>query len=81
MWTDTKIKKSSGSFKNVILKMCLEIIYLIYMYRKDRALHNQPLLICHKTKPNKTKPNKFTNPENIFGNYLDSYKPNLVVTA
>ena len=28
----------SGSFKNVIYKMCLEIIYLIYtrMYKKKR---------------------------------------------
>ena len=30
----------SGSFKNVIYKMCLEIIYLIYMYKKDLALNN-----------------------------------------
>ena len=28
-------KMSSGSFKNVIYKMCLEIIYLIYMYKKN----------------------------------------------
>ena len=26
---------SSCLFKNVIYKMCLEIIYLIYMYEKD----------------------------------------------
>ena len=25
----------SGSFKNVIYKTCLQIIYLIYMYKKD----------------------------------------------
>ena len=31
---------SSGSFKNVIYKMCLEIIYLIYMYKKDLASNN-----------------------------------------
>ena len=27
-------------WKNVIYKMCLEIIYLIYMYRKDLILNN-----------------------------------------
>ena len=31
--------------------MCWEIIYLIYMYKKDLALHGLQLLICHKTKP------------------------------
>ena len=25
---------SSGSFKNVIYKMCLEIIYLVYVYKE-----------------------------------------------
>ena len=25
-------KMSSGSFKNVIIEMCLEIIYIIFMY-------------------------------------------------
>ena len=43
---------SSGSFKNVINKMCLEIIYLTYMYKDDLALNNLQWLICHKTKPN-----------------------------
>ena len=43
---------SSGLFKNVINKMCLEIIYLIYMYEKDLALNNLQWLICHKTQPN-----------------------------
>ena len=32
-------KISSGMFKNVINKMCLEIIYLIYMYEKNLALN------------------------------------------
>ena len=32
---------SSGSFKDVIYKMCLEIIYLVYMYKKDLVLNNQ----------------------------------------
>ena len=43
---------SSGSFQNDINKMCLELIYLIYMYEKDLALNNLQNLICHKTKPN-----------------------------
>ena len=48
-------KKSSGSFKNVINKMCLQIIriYLIYMYKEDLALNSLKWLICHKTQPNK----------------------------
>ena len=32
----------SGSFKNVTYKTCLEIIYLIYMYRKDLAVVDMP---------------------------------------
>ena len=42
---------SLGSFKNIINKMCLQIIYLIYMYKKDLALNNLSWLICHKAKP------------------------------
>ena len=42
---------SSGSFKNVIYKMCLEIIYLIYMYKNDLVLNNLQWFIYHKTKP------------------------------
>ena len=33
-------KMSSGSFKNVIYNKFLEIIYLIYMYKKDLALND-----------------------------------------
>ena len=43
---------SSGSFKNVIHKMCLEIIYLQYIYKQDLALNNLQWLICYKTKQN-----------------------------
>ena len=32
--------------------MCLQIIYSIYMYKKDLALINLLWLICHKTKLN-----------------------------
>ena len=35
--------------------MCLEIIYLKFMYKKDLALNNLQWLICHKTKPTKPK--------------------------
>ena len=34
--------------------MYLEIIYLIYMHKKDLALDNLQRLICHKSKPNQT---------------------------
>ena len=34
-------------FENVIDKMCLEIIYLIYMYKKGLALNSLQRLICH----------------------------------
>ena len=48
---------SSGLFKNVIYKMCLEILY---MNEKDLALNNLQWLICYKTKPKQTetKPNQ-----------------------
>ena len=49
----------SGLFKNVIFKICLEIIYYIYIYiyiiKKDLALNNLQWLICHKTKLNHIK--------------------------
>ena len=41
---------SSGSFTNVIYKLCLEIRSLMYMYKKDSALNNLQWLICHNTK-------------------------------
>ena len=33
-------KLFSGWFKYVIYKMCLEIIYLIYMYKKNLTLND-----------------------------------------
>ena len=33
-------------------------MYLIYIFIDDLALNNLPWLICHKTKPNQTKPNQ-----------------------
>ena len=45
-------RMNSVSFKNVIYKMCLEIVYLIYMYKKHLALNNLQWLIWYKTKPN-----------------------------
>ncbi len=38
-------------FKNVIYKMCLEIIYLMYMYKKNLALNHPQQLIYHKIQP------------------------------
>ena len=46
-------KMSSGSFKNVIYKICLEIIYSILMYKKSLELNNLQWLICYETKPNR----------------------------
>ena len=40
---------SSDSFKNVINKMYLRIIF--YTYKADLALNNLQWLTCHKTKP------------------------------
>ena len=34
---------------------CLQIIYLIYMYKEDLGLNN---LQCHKIQPNPTQPNQ-----------------------
>ena len=35
--------------------MCLEIIYLTYMYKKDLTWNNLQGLMCHKTKLNQTR--------------------------
>ena len=47
---------NSGSFANVIYKMCLQIMYIfniyIYMYKEDLELNNLQWLICHKTQVN-----------------------------
>ena len=48
-------KKSSGSFTNVINKMCLEIIYLIYLDKTDFGLNNLQWLLCYQTKLNLKK--------------------------
>ena len=51
---------NSDSFKNVIYKMCLGIIYLIYTFiKKDLALNNLQWLICLRIKPNQTKKEKW----------------------
>ena len=39
--------------------MYLEIIYLIYMYKKYLALNNLQWLIYHKIKLDQTKPNQY----------------------
>ena len=66
---------SSGPFKKIIYKMCLEITYLIYMYKQDLALYNLQWFICHKTKPNQTQPTYFAKTEvswQIF-NQIETY--------
>ena len=45
-------KMNSSTFKNVIYKMSIEIIFFVYMYKEDLALNNLQWLICHKTQPN-----------------------------
>ena len=42
--------------------MCLQIIYLEYMFNEDLTLNDLQGLICHKTKP--TKPNQ-TKPKSL----------------
>ena len=40
-------------FTVCVFKICLHVIYLIYLYmkkKKDLALNNQEKLLCHKTK-------------------------------
>ena len=34
--------------------MCLQIIYLIYMYKEDLALNNLQWFLYHKTQSNQT---------------------------
>ena len=48
-------KNGLGSFKNVIYKMCFQIIYLIYMYKEDLALINLQGFICLKSQLHQTK--------------------------
>ena len=52
----------SDSFKNVINKMCLQIIYTQYMYKQIWAINNLQWLICHKTQSNQII--------NIFDKYV-----------
>ena len=42
---------NSDLFKNVIYKICSEILYLLYMFYVDLALKNLQWLMCPKTKP------------------------------
>ena len=61
---------NSGTFKDIIYKMWLEIIYLIDMYKKDLALNN--MVTCHKTKPNPTAEN-FISLWGLSENFFDPY--------
>ena len=42
---------SSGSFKNVIYKLFINLIYSIYMHKQDLTLNNLQGLIFYKTQP------------------------------
>ena len=42
---------SSGSFKDVIYKMCLGVTYLIYIYKEDLALNNLQCLLSYLPTP------------------------------
>ena len=46
---------SSCSFKNVINKIGLQIMYSVYMYKQDLALNNLQSSIINITKPTKSK--------------------------
>ena len=61
---------NSGSFKNVIYKIYLEIIYLIYMYKNNLALKNLEWLIWqNQTKSNYTQDTRVKSAEAI--EYID----------
>ena len=49
---------SPVSVKEVIDKLFLEIIYLMYIYKKDLALINLQWLMCYKSNRAKKKKNK-----------------------
>ena len=44
----------SGLFKNIINKICLQIIYLFYMNKQDLSFNNLLWLICYKTQQSQT---------------------------
>ena len=48
-------KMCSDSFKDVINKISIQIIYLIYMYKQDLALGDLQWLICYKTQLNQIR--------------------------
>ena len=55
--------------------MCLQIIYLIYMYKEDLALNKQQYLIYNKT--NQTITMLFAYPSMFFGTCDCLGNPNL----
>ena len=63
----------SGSFESGTNKICLQIIFSIYMYKQDLALNNPLWVIYHKTKSNQTKPNQ-TNVYSCNISYMVSIK-------
>ena len=48
------LKPFNSVHKKMINKMCLQIIYLIYVYKEDFSLNSLQLFIYNKIKPNPT---------------------------
>ena len=48
-------KRAQAHLKNIINEMCLQIIFNIYMYKKDLALNNQQVLMYHKAQTTKPR--------------------------
>ena len=65
---------SSGSFKNVIKEMCLQIVYLIYMYKLDLALDNLQGNQKKKKKKKKTHRKKHRTHEIFYYFYKNKAK-------
>ena len=56
---------SPGLFKSVNDEMCLDIIYLIYMYKKGLVLNNLQQLICHEIKTMQKQTNQIEDTNSI----------------
>ena len=61
---------SSDSFENVIYKMCLEIIYLIYVYMKDLALNSWYAIKPNQTLTKKKKKHERITSETRWSNWI-----------
>ena len=50
-WNQLTVCKqmSSGSFRNVIFRICVHRLYIYYQFKDDLALNSIQGLICYKT--------------------------------